>query len=59
MSASSAFADAAPPPNPPHKGEGRLRRYARRAGFAVVALLVLDFAVGTAAVALGWEVLKR
>ena len=37
----------------------RLRRYARRAGIVVVALLVLDVAAGTAALALGWEVLKR
>jgi hypothetical protein len=37
----------------------RLGRYAKRAGLLVVALLALDFVVGTAAVALGWEVLKR
>ena len=36
----------------------RLRKYARRAGILVVALLALDFAVGTAAVAFGWHTLR-
>ena len=48
----------------PQAGEGRVRvrpfrKYAKRAGLVVVALLALDLVVGTAAVALGWEVLKR
>ena len=37
----------------------KLRKFARRAGLVVIALVALDFVVGTAAVALGWEVLKR
>ena len=36
-----------------------LRRYARRAGIVVIALIALDLIVGTAAVALGWDMLKR
>ena len=37
----------------------RLRRYAKRAGIVVVALIALDLVVGTAALALGWDMLKR
>ena len=37
----------------------RFRKYAKRAGVVVLALIALDLVVGTAAVALGWEVLKR
>lgn len=37
----------------------KLRRFAKRAGVVVLALIALDLVVGTAAVALGWEVLKR
>ena len=37
----------------------RVRRYARRAGIVVIALIALDLIVGTAAVALGWDMLKR
>ena len=49
---------------PPPAGEGRakarpLRKYARRAGIVVLALLALDIIVGTAAVALGVDLLKR
>ena len=36
-----------------------LRRYAKRAGIVVVALIALDLVVGTAALALGWDMLKR
>ena len=35
------------------------RKYAKRAGVVVVALLALDFIVGTAAVALGVDLLRR
>ena len=37
----------------------KLRKYARRAGVVVVALIALDFVVGTAAVALGWRVMGQ
>jgi hypothetical protein len=36
-----------------------LRKYAKRAGLIVLALVALDFAAGAAAMMLGMEYLKR
>jgi hypothetical protein len=54
LSASSADADNAPPPNPPHKGEGfRFRKYAKRAGMVAATLIALDLVATAATLALG------
>ena len=55
----SPLADAAPPPNPPHKGEGfTLRKVAKRAGMVALALVALDLLATTATLALGWGMFK-
>jgi hypothetical protein len=54
-----AHADDAPSPNPPHKGEGLgLRKFARRAGTVVLALVALDLVATLATLAFGWGMLK-
>ena len=40
-------------------GRDGLRKYGKRAGLIVLALVVLDLAAGAAAVALGAEFLRR
>ena len=40
-------------------GRDKLRKYGRRAGLVVLALVALDLAAGAAAVVLGVEWLKR
>ena len=55
----SPLADAAPPPNPPHKGEGlKFRKVAKRAGMVALALVALDLLATTATLALGWGMFK-
>ena len=55
----SPLADAEPPPNPPHKGEGfTLRKVAKRAGMVALALVALDLLATTATLALGWGMFK-
>ena len=61
VASSAASADEnAPPPNPPHKGEGSvLRKFAKRAGAVVLGLLALDLVATLATLALGWGLFKR
>ena len=40
-------------------GRDKLRKYGKRAGLIVLALVALDLAAGAAAVVLGVELLKR
>jgi hypothetical protein len=40
-------------------GRDKLRKYGRRAGIILIALVALDLAAGAAAVVLGGEFLKR
>jgi hypothetical protein len=40
-------------------GRDKLRKYGRRAGIILIALVALDLAAGAAAVVLGVEFLKR
>jgi hypothetical protein len=57
--APSASADDAPPPNPPHEGEGsRFRNFAGRAGTIVLGLIALDLVATLATLAFGWGMLK-
>jgi hypothetical protein len=59
LSASSAVADDAPPPNPPHKGEGfKFRKLARRAGAVALGLVALDLVATLATLVLGWGMFK-
>jgi hypothetical protein len=59
LSASPAIAGDAPPPNPPHKGEGlKFRKFAKRAGMVALALIALDLLATTATLALGWGMFK-
>ena len=62
VASSSPEADEnAPPPNPPHKGEGRyrIRKFAKGAGVLVLGLVALDLIATVATLTVGAQWLRR
>jgi hypothetical protein len=60
FAASPARAADAPPPNPPHKGEGsNVRKFAKRAGTVVLAVIAVDLVATAATAIVAWAFFQK